>query len=473
VSLRARLLILVAGVSLGVAVASVIAVRLVAESRFRTFVRSTDIARARVLAPLVAEAYQEAGSWEGVEEAIAMLPMARGMPMMGGAGRGGQRARLAVPAGGERLVVAGADGTVVADSLQQLQGTRYPAGRLADGVPIEAGGATVGRLFVGSMVESRLAPADAAFLASVTGAIAAATAVAALAAILIGMLVGRRLTEPIADLTRAAEATARGNLDVRVRERGGGEIGRLSGAFNRMAAALRQLEDGRRRMIADSAHELRTPASLIQGTVEAMLDGVYPTDRATLEGLHEEALRLSRLVEDLGELSLLEAGKLTLDREPTDLGALAAAEVERFAATARDAGVGLGASVGPGMPAAYLDPARIRQVISNLLSNALRHTPSGGRVEVSVARADGWLLLRVDDSGTGIPEGERERVFERFYRLDGSRSTAAGGRGLGLAIAAGIVRAHGGSIRAERSPFGGARLLVELPLAGPAPTPGG
>ncbi len=174
-------------------------------------------------------------------------------------------------------------------------------------------GASVGTLYVGTMLEPGLAASDRAFLASVTRAIVLAAGIAALLALAIGLLAVRRLTNPVAELTRAAERAGAGDLGVRVAVHGRDEIARLAETFNRMTTALRDQEEGRQRMVADSAHELRTPVSLIQGTVEAMLDGVYPSDRPTLEGLHEETLRLSRLVEDLNDLSLLESGTLALE----------------------------------------------------------------------------------------------------------------------------------------------------------------
>jgi signal transduction histidine kinase len=476
-SLRARIALLVAGVVVGAALAGVVAVRLVAEDRFRSLVAETDRARAEALAPLLGDYFQQAGSWNGVQQAISELIPFGGMRMMrgregrtsqmGAAGLGGAangRAAMAGPGG--RIVLVDSRGVVMADTDEVLLGTRHPPTRVLEGIPVRDRSEVVGSLFVGTMIDRGLEPADSAFLSSVTRAIAVATALAALVAIAVGLVFAGRMTGPVRDLTRAAERAARGDLDVRVLSRGGGEIARLASAFNRMADSLREQEEGRRRLIADSAHELRTPASLIQGTVEAMLDGIYPTDRATLEGLHAETLRLSRLVEDLGELSLLEAGKLVLDRRPTDLGELARTEAERFAGAAREAAVDLVAEAEPGLPSASVDAVRIGQIVANLLSNALRHTPRGGRVELRVGRAgDAALGLRVDDSGPGIPESERERVFERYYRVDGARSAAAGGRGLGLAIAAGLARAHGGTLRAEGSPLGGASFVLTLPAA--------
>jgi signal transduction histidine kinase len=475
VSLRAKLLALLAGVVVGAALVSMGAVRFAAESRFRRFVDAGDTARAEELARVLAAFHDLRGSWDGAQDLFAgMGPAGR----LGGMMRESRRMGINRPgspmAGARaRVVLVDLDGTVVVDSGRQLLGTRLgadaPGTGGAAGIPVVGRAGTVGTLYVGTMLEPGLAGSDAAFLASVSRAIVAATVLAAAAALAAGLLAIRRLTNPVAELTRAAERAGAGDLGVRVAVRGRDEIARLAGTFNRMTEALRDQEDGRRRMIADSAHELATPVSLIQGTVEAMLDGVYPPDRSTLEGLHEETLRLARLVEDLNELSLLESGALALEIGDADLAEIARAEAGRFAARAAERGVSLAVESGADLPRAAVDRRRIGQVISNLLGNALRHTRRGGSIVVRLeAPANGRLRLAVEDSGPGIPEAERARVFERYYRVDGARAAAEGGRGLGLAIAAGIVKAHGGAMRADASPaLGGAMVVVELPAHPP------
>lgn len=468
-SLRSRMLLLVAGVVLGASLASVVAVRIAAERRFRTFVGAGDVSRAEDLALMLGSWYGMRGSWDGLQSALQARDDGGwpGMGMMRDRRRGAAD-RLGEAAGiRSRIVVADRDGIVVVDTSRTALGTRLePA---LEGIAIRAGGSQVGTLYVGTMLEGGLAAGDAAFLASVTGAIVLASALAALAAIAVGLAAVRRLTRPVAELTRAAARAGAGDLSVRVEVRGRDEIARLGEAFNRMTAALRDQEAGRQRMIADSAHELRTPVSLIQGTVEAMLDGVYPADRATLEGLHEETLRLARLVEDLNELSLLESGALALRLAEADLAEIARLEAGRFAARALEKGVAIAVESGAALPRAVVDRLRIGQVVANLLGNALRYAPRGGSIAVRVTAAGEWLRLAVEDSGPGIPVDERPRVFERYYRVDRARAAADGGRGLGLAIAAGIVKAHGGTIRAGSSAdLGGAMIVVELPLLRPS-----
>jgi len=475
VNLRTKLLVLLAGVVVGAALASMAAVRFAAENRFRRFVDAGDAARAEELARVLAAFHDLRGSWDGAQDLFAGMGPA-GRPGMGGGMRDPRRMgmiRPGSPMARSRVVLVDLDGTVVVDTGRELVGTRFdpeaPGAAGAAGIPVAGGAGTLGMLYVGSMLEPGLAGSDAAFLASVTRAIVAATVLAAAAALAAGLLAIRRLTNPVAELTRAVERAGAGDLGVRVAPRGSDEIARLAVTFNRMAAALRDQQEGRRQMIADSAHELATPVSLIRGTVEAMLDGVYRPDRPTLEGLHVETIRLARLVEDLNELSLIESGTLALAIEDTDLADVARAEAGRFAARAAERGVSLTVQAPDGLPRAAADRRRVGQVIANLLGNALRHTPRGGAIIVRLEAPEGGRVqMAVEDSGPGIPEAERSRVFERYYRVDGARSAAEGGRGLGLAIAAGIVTAHGGAMRADTSAvLGGARVVVELPARPP------
>jgi signal transduction histidine kinase len=463
------MLLLLAGVVIGAALASVAAVRFAAESRFRTFVSAGDAERAQDWAIMVSTYYGMNGSWDGVQRMIDTLYDGVGREGMGGMMREGRKAgprRSGDPAGNgrPRVVLVDIDGTVVVDSSRLLVGTRLAADA-GSGVPVMLLEDRIGTLFLGTMLEAGLADSGLAFLSSVTRAIVLAAGIAALLALAIGLLAVRRLTNPVAELTRAAERAGAGDLGVRVAVRGRDEIARLAETFNRMTGALRDQEEGRRRIVADSAHELRTPVSLIQGTVEAMLDGVYPSDRPTLEGLHEETLRLSRLVEDLNELSLLESGTLVLELEDADLAEISRVEAGRFATRSAEKGVTIAVEAAAHLPRAPIDRRRIGQVMANLLGNALRHTPAGGLIVVRVeAPRHDRLRLAVEDSGPGIPEAERAKVFERYYRVDEARAAAEGGRGLGLAIAAGIVKAHGGTVRAEASAaLGGAMVVVELP----------
>ncbi|HET7520008.1 MAG TPA: ATP-binding protein [Candidatus Limnocylindria bacterium] len=263
---------------------------------------------------------------------------------------------------------------------------------------------------------------------------------------------------PVADLMAAASRVEAGDYSARVAETGPRDVRRLASAFNAMSARLEHDEAERRQLLADVSHELRTPLSVIQGNVEGILDGLYPADRAHLEPILEETALLERLVEDLRTLSLSETGSLQLHPEPTDLEGLLADIVAGFGPRADAAGVTLRLAAAELPDSMELDQARIRQVIGNLLENALRFTPRGGLVSLEARRRDGWVELVVRDSGAGIEPEALERIFDRFYRAAESR-----GSGLGLPIARSLVEAHGGTISAESEPGQGTVMRVLLP----------
>ena len=289
--------------------------------------------------------------------------------------------------------------------------------------------------------------------------------------VLMSVRVSRTLSAPLDRLAAAARAIGAGKLDQRVTVGGSQEIVTVAHAFNDMAGALEQAEKLRRDMVADVAHELRTPLSVLQGNLQAILDDVYPLDKAEIARLHEQTQLLSRLVEDLRVLSQADAGQLSLSLQRVDLGALVADQIENFAPMAAEKEITLDAETGVELPPVEADPSRLSQVLHNLLDNALRHTPSGGTVHVRVSTDAGQLRVAVRDSGEGIAAEHLPHVFDRFYRVDTARGRNAGGAGLGLAIARSIVTAHGGTIHVESDPVAGpgSTFIVHLPAAPPPP----
>jgi two-component system sensor histidine kinase BaeS len=274
----------------------------------------------------------------------------------------------------------------------------------------------------------------------------------------IGRLV-RRAAIPVGDLVEAAGRVESGELGVTVIESGPREVRSLARAFNAMSLRLAATNEERRRLLADVSHELRTPLSVIQGTVEGMIDGVYEPTPERLEPILEEVRVLERLVEDLRTLSLADAGQLALHPEPVDLSAVAADVVAAFEAQAAEGGVTLTTPVPASPPImARVDPVRMRQVIGNLVANALRATPAGGSVRVEVRRATGEVTLKVADTGAGMEAGLAARAFERFSRAAGSP-----GSGLGLPIVRELVRAHGGDVELGSQPGTGTTVTVHLP----------
>lgn len=268
----------------------------------------------------------------------------------------------------------------------------------------------------------------------------------------------RRTATPIAEVMTAAERVAEGDYAVRVETRADGDVGRLVETFNAMTTRLEVTETQRRNLFADVAHELRTPLSVIRGNTEGMLDGVYPRDDSHLEIVLDATALMARLLDDLRTLSLTDTGTLRLYKEQTDIDDLMAEIRYAFAGRAADAGVTFTLDVQP-VPPLEIDPVRIRQVLENLLNNALRHTPRGGsiRVEVSIVGRD--ALFRIADTGQGIAPEALPHIFDRFWK-----SADSGGSGLGLAIARGLIEAHGGQIRADSVQGRGTVLSFTLPL---------
>jgi two-component system sensor histidine kinase BaeS len=284
-------------------------------------------------------------------------------------------------------------------------------------------------------------------------------------AVVIG-LVGRLLLHrlrgalaPMGDLIEASERIEAGEVGTQVPVRGPREVRSMARAFNAMSARLAEDAERRKRLLADVSHELRTPLTVIAGTVEGMLDGLYPPDREHLEQLLSEARHMERLVDDLRTLALADAGALPLHREPIDLGSVAAEVVAAFAPQADEAGVSLVAEAEE-LPELVLDPHRMRQVIGNLVGNALRHTPAGGRISVAVRVEAGEALLEVTDTGLGMDAAAAERAFDRFWRA-GDRA----GAGLGLSIVRDLVTAHGGTVELASREGRGTTVRCRFPAS--------
>jgi signal transduction histidine kinase len=268
----------------------------------------------------------------------------------------------------------------------------------------------------------------------------------------------RRAAAPVGDLIEASGRVEAGDFSTRVPESGPREVRALTRAFNAMSARLEETEQQRRSALADVSHELRTPLTVIQGNLEALLDGVYPADAVHLQPILEETRLLERLIDDLRTLTLVEAGSLVLHREPTDLGALLTEVAAGYRSQADEAGVALTVTAAGDLPTLDVDPARIREVVSNLLTNALRHTPRDGKVELSAQPAGDQVEVAVHDTGSGIPPDQLDRIFDRFYR-----SPDSPGSGLGLPIARSLVEAHGGTLMAVSGPGDGTTIRFTLP----------
>jgi two-component system, OmpR family, sensor histidine kinase BaeS len=269
----------------------------------------------------------------------------------------------------------------------------------------------------------------------------------------------RRMAAPIEDLMAALGRVADGDYSTRARERGPQEVRTLTRAFNTMAERLQRHEAQRRSLLMDISHELRTPLAVLQGNLEGMLDGVYPRDAAHLSLILEETQILARLIDDLRTFSLAESLGLNLVKAPADLAELARDAIASFRGQAEAAGVTLRLDAEPGLPVVDIDPERIRQVLTNLLSNALHYTPAGGTVRLRCAADAGQIVVSVEDTGTGITAEELPHIFDRFSKSKDSRGT-----GLGLAIAKSLVEAHEGEISAQSVRGEGTTIRFTLPL---------
>ncbi|MBO1438483.1 ATP-binding protein [Meiothermus sp. CFH 77666] len=283
--------------------------------------------------------------------------------------------------------------------------------------------------------------------------------------VVVALVFARRIARPIEAISAAASRLAQGQLSVRIPDpRGQDEVARLARDFNHMAASLERLEAERKAMIADIAHELRTPLTVMQGRLEAIQDGVLPLERAEIDRLHHQTGLLSRLVEDLRTLSLADAGRLNLVLRELDLAEWTRRVASGFQAALEARQIRLALNLPAHPVLVQADPDRLVQVIGNLLHNALAHTPVGGEVALEVSADTTHAYLKVHDSGPGIPEESLNKVFDRFYRAEASRSRATGGSGLGLSIVKALVELHGGQVVAQNHPMGGALFQVKLPL---------
>jgi len=276
----------------------------------------------------------------------------------------------------------------------------------------------------------------------------------------------RWLTRPVRELTRGARRMSMGSLGATVSIRSQDEIGELGSAFNEMSRRLAEFHKSRTELLADISHEIRSPLARIHTDAEILIDREMGKEEQTqhLQAICEEVTHIDHLIDDLLMLSRLENNQLALERSPVSLEAVLSREVSRFILRAEEKGVMLKQEIAPGLPAISLDEKRIGQVISNLLANAIRYTPAGGTIEVGAKAHDTEVKLWVRDTGAGIPTEDLSHIFDRFYRVDKSRSRATGGTGLGLAIAKRFAEAHGGYIRAESASGKGTVIIVTLPL---------
>lgn len=332
------------------------------------------------------------------------------------------------------------------------------------GVPVTVDGRTVAYVLSGTMINREMDPADRFMLRLINRTLLLITLIATLVVLILGILLIGRLLAPLTTIEKAYDRMASGDMTARTHLATGDEIGRLGRGFDRMAEKLERSDKWKKQVIADTAHELRTPTALMLSRLEMLKEGIYRADQKQLASLYGEAENLSRLIGDMQKLYSMEAETVDLEINRADLIRLCRLRTEGFQPRAEEKGIHLVCRA-EGEIMAEFDWNRTDQVLKNLLSNALRHTPEGGRIEVDARSGKEGAVITVDDTGPGVPREERERIFDRFHRLDGGRNRSDGGYGLGLAISRAIIKAQGGEISAGESPEGGARFTVEIPLS--------
>jgi len=429
---------------------------------FRSYLSYSDSSRYEPLVETLSDYYRSRGSWEGVESTLKRIAVMPGQMM--GRGRG-------MTFHGEsqyQIVLADAQGRVLYDGLQSRPGRQLSADEMDAALDIEVGGERVGRLVVALPVESAvLGPLEQRFFDRIRQLLLAGAVLAGVLGVLLGLTLSRSLSAPLQRLATAARAVARRDFSQRVQVGGSAEVAEVSQAFNEMSAALEQADEVRKNLMADVAHELRTPLSVLQGNLQAILDDVYPLEKVEISRLYDQTRLLSRLVEDLRELALADAGKLQMNLQPTEVGQLLHSTSAHLTPAAEQLGVHLTVEAGD-LPMVRADPDRVAQVLHNLLANALRHTPAGGSITVTASTTDEGVEIAVVDTGEGIAPADLPHIFDRFWRADLSRAREehwAGGSGLGLSIAQSLVKAQGGRIWAESTLGQGSTFHFTLPLS--------
>lgn len=433
-----------------VALLVAVSIQLSSAGNFDRFI--VEQGRSDLKANLVAY-YQAHGSWDDVDQYVDQQYAGPGPQFTlqpgatadfgGGSGRPDFRRER------HRLFgVVDAQGVVVVPLLPQ-----YPRGVLvssrivAQGEPVIVDGETVGTILTASRPPG-LAPEESAYLQRAGAALLLATSGAILAAFVVGLLLARTLTRPLHALTEAAHRMAGGALEQEVPVKSADELGQLAAAFNRMSREVARANNARRQMTADIAHELRTPLTVIAGYIESMRDGVLKSTPERLSVIYDEIEHLQHLVGDLRILSQADAGELKLSKQLIVPQELLQQALVTFEHQAAQKGVRLEVQAGDDLPAVPMDEMRMTQVMANLISNALRYTPTGGQIVLGAAHNGDGVTLSVRDTGQGISGDDLPFVFDRLYRADKSRAEENGESGLGLAIAKAIVEAHSGRIEA-------------------------
>jgi two-component system OmpR family sensor kinase/two-component system sensor histidine kinase BaeS len=460
--------------ALAFAVVAVIGVGLLAllaglsiDREFRSFVarNAVDLQNSSLADDLV-EYYTQHQSWAGVSavltQVVSTAPgfQSGGPPpnfQPGGPPPDPSRGRVA-------LLVADVDGRIVFDSRQQRMNDVLNPPERQSATALQANDQTIGYMVISPGPIGNLRPIEQTFVDQVRENLVLAGLIASLVGMVLGVAFSRTLTRPLHRLVAAARAIAARDLTHRVEPAGTIEVANVAHAFNDMADSLQRAEELRRNLVADVAHELRTPLSVMQGNLAAQLDGVFPLDLAETARLYDETRLLSRLVDDLRELAQVEAGQLHLEIGAIDVRQLIESTAAVFQPMADDKTLSLTLNVPADLPRVTADGERVAQVLRVFLSNALRHTTANGAITIGAQAVAAGVEVSVRDTGDGIAPDDVPYVFDRFWRGDKSRARETGGSGLGLAIARQLIEAQGGTIGVETQVGQGSRFWFRLPV---------
>ena len=388
---------------------------------------------------LLSRYYFDFGTWEGIQPLIEQM--------------GSLYER--------RVLITDSSDIVIADSQNELIGEHYKSDSPSIPMAPRPGGGSQGMLYI---LRNESESASATLIKALNRFLLLGGVLALIVAVIVTFIISRLVLKPVQALTVAARRLGDGDFSHRVKVEGKGEMADLAGTFNSMAESLERGEMLRRNMVSDVAHELRTPISNIRGQLEAVSDGLLKPDARTFDSIHEESLLLSRLIDDLQELTLAEAGKLSLFRQPEDVLQLIRKVVAAVNAKAAANDITLTVELPEQLPLCDIDSQRIGQVLRNLLENAITHTSTDGTVTVTAKQIKEYVEIEVVDTGEGIPAEHLPNVFERFYRADKSRTRTTGGSGLGLTIAKRLAEAHGGEIGVQSEAGKGSRFYFTIPI---------
>ena len=444
---------------------------------FQRFVMSSSDSESGLMpaGDILADHFARNGTWEGVGPVIERVGMIAGKRLI----LVDDRNQVIAATGPELAgaIIEPADGGRVSIRWEESRRLQSPGGGLREIVELDervirgpsqmsltakTGGA-IGTLYMLPLDSPELNRNQALFVSSLNRTLLLGVLAAVVLALTVTFALSRRILAPIEALTGAVRRMANGELDQKIEARSRDEIGDLTRSFNLMADSLARLEQLRRNLVNDVAHEFRTPLTNVRCHLETVQDGLAVPDAEFINSLHEEVMLLGRIVDDLQELALAESNQLRLDRSPISINEEIGRAINTFQPRALALGIDLSFDPAPALPRAYADPGRLAQILRNLLNNAVTHTPPGGLVEVSARASDSTVEVIVRDTGPGISEEHLPNIFERFYRTDSSRERATGGAGLGLPIVKQLVLAQGGKVRVESKVGIGSTFAFSLP----------